>query len=162
MSQVRICRPDREMDCDSDARVRSAVTVYLPSITFQCPPLSGPIRVNFPVDLNSCVARSMVRSDFPSRVAISGIESSGASFSRSRTFPDVLPKRLRRIVLPNVAFQFKGTFKSAGRTKRFVSLFQVGREHIFDPFHEGADSARQVAPMRYYQGDVERLMLKIC
>jgi len=41
--------------------------VYLPSITFQCPPLSGPIRVNFPVDLNSRVARSMVRSDFPSR-----------------------------------------------------------------------------------------------
>ena len=28
------------------------------------------------------------------------------------------------------------------------------REHIFDPFHECADSARQVAPMRYYQGDV--------
>ena len=165
MSQVRICHPDREMDCDCDARVRSAVTVYLPSITFQCPPLSGPIRVNFPVDLNSCVARSMVRSDFPSRVAISGIESSGASFSRSRTFPDVfpdvLPKRLRRIVLPNVAFQFKGTFKSAGRTKRFVSLFQVGREHIFDPFHECADPARQVAPMRYYQGDVERLALKL-
>ena len=111
----------------------------------------------------------MVRSDFPSRVAISGIESSGASFSRSRTFPDVfpdifpdvLPKRLRRIVLPNVAFQFKGIFKSAGRTKRFVSLFQVGREHIFDPFHEGADSTREVAPMRYYQGDVERFVLKI-
>jgi hypothetical protein len=103
----------------------------------------------------------MVRSDFPSRVAISGIESSGASFCRSRTFPDVLPKRLRRIVLPNVAFQFKGIFKSAGRTKRFVSLFQVGREHIFDPFHEGADSTREVAPMRYYQGDVERFVLKI-
>jgi hypothetical protein len=48
-----------------------------------------------------------------------------------------------------------------GRTKRFVSLFQVGREHLFDPFHECANSARQVAPMRYDQGDVERLMLKI-
>ena len=48
-----------------------------------------------------------------------------------------------------------------GRTKRFVSLFQIGREHIFDPFHECADSARQVAPMRYDQGDDERLVLKI-
>jgi hypothetical protein len=36
--------------------------------------------------------------------------------------------------------------------KRFVSLFQVGREHIFDPFHECADSARQIAPMRYDEG----------
>jgi hypothetical protein len=44
---------------------------------------------------------------------------------------------------------------------RDVELFQVGREHIFDPFHECADSARQVAPMRYYEGDVERLVLKI-
>jgi hypothetical protein len=47
------------------------------------------------------------------------------------------------------------------RTKRFVSLFQIRRQHIFDPFHECADSARQVAPMRYHQGDVERLVLKI-
>ena len=36
--------------------------------------------------------------------------------------------------------------------KRLVSLFQVGREHIFDPFHECADSARQIAPMRYDEG----------
>ena len=43
-----------------------------------------------------------------------------------------------------------------GRTKWFVSLFQVGREHIFDPFHECADSARQVAPMRYYEGHGKR------
>ena len=40
-------------------------------------------------------------------------------------------------------------------------VFQVGREHIFDPFHECADPARQVAPMRYYQGDVERPVPKI-
>ncbi len=43
----------------------------------------------------------------------------------------------------------------------FVSLFQIGRENVFDPFHEGADSARQVTPMRDYQGDDERLVLKI-
>ena len=54
-----------------------------------------------------------------------------------------------------------GNVDFEGRTKRFVSLFQVGREHIFDPFHECADSARQVAPMRYYQGHVERLVPKI-
>ena len=62
-----------------------------PSVTFQCPPLSGPTRVNLPADLNSRVARSMVRSDFPSRVATSGIESSGFSLSNCRTFPDVFP-----------------------------------------------------------------------
>ena len=28
-----------------------------------------------------------------------------------------------------------------GRTKMFVSLFQIRRQHIFDPFHECADSA---------------------
>jgi hypothetical protein len=42
-----------------------------------------------------------------------------------------------------------------------VSLFQVGREHIFDPFHECADSARQVAPMRYYQGHGEGPATKV-
>jgi hypothetical protein len=26
----------------------------------------------------------------------------------------------------------------------FVSLFQIRRQHIFDPFHECADSARQI------------------
>jgi hypothetical protein len=36
-----------------------------------------------------------------------------------------------------------------GRTKRLSSLFKVGREDIFDPFHECADSARQIAPMGY-------------
>jgi hypothetical protein len=48
-----------------------------------------------------------------------------------------------------------------GRTKRFVSLFYIGREYIFDPFHECADTARQVAPMRYYQGYGERPVMKI-
>jgi hypothetical protein len=33
-----------------------------------------------------------------------------------------------------------------------VSLFQIRRQHIFDPFHEGADSARQIAPMCYDEG----------
>ena len=43
------------------------------------------------------------------------------------------------------------------RTSQFVSLFEVGREHIFDPFHECADSARQIAPMCHYQGDLEQI-----
>jgi hypothetical protein len=48
-----------------------------------------------------------------------------------------------------------------GRTKRFVSLFYIGREHIFDPFHECADSARQIAPMCDYEGHRERPATKI-
>ena len=43
----------------------------------------------------------------------------------------------------------------------FVSLFEVGREHIFDPFHECADSARQIAPMCYDEGHGERPATKI-
>ena len=43
-----------------------------------------------------------------------------------------------------------------GRTKMFVSLFQIRRQHIFDPFHECADSARQIAPMCYDEGHGER------
>jgi hypothetical protein len=43
----------------------------------------------------------------------------------------------------------------------FVSLFHIGREHIFDPFHERADSARQVAPMRDDEGHGERPATKI-
>ncbi len=43
----------------------------------------------------------------------------------------------------------------------FVSLFQVGREHIFDPFHECADAARQIAPMCYDEGHGERPATKI-
>lgn len=31
----------------------------------------------------------------------------------------------------------------------FVSLFQIRRQHIFDPFHECADPAGQIAPMCY-------------
>jgi hypothetical protein len=46
-------------------------------------------------------------------------------------------------------------------TDGFVSLFQIRRQHIFDPFHECADTARQVAPMRYYQGHGERPATKI-
>src|SRR5271154_6329070 len=42
-----------------------------------------------------------------------------------------------------------------------VSLFQIRRQHIFDPFHECADSARQIAPMCYDEGDGERPATKI-
>ena len=48
-----------------------------------------------------------------------------------------------------------------GRTKWFVSLFQIRRQHIFDPFHECADPARQIAPVCYDQGHVERPATKI-
>src|SRR5579859_3792365 len=36
--------------------------------------------------------------------------------------------------------------------RMFVSLFQIRRQHLFDPFHECADSARQIAPMCYDEG----------
>ena len=55
--------------------------------------------------------------------------------------------------LPNDDFE--------GRTKMFVSLFQIRRQHIFDPFHECADSARQIAPMCYDEGHGERPATKI-
>ena len=42
-----------------------------------------------------------------------------------------------------------------------VSLFQIRRQHIFDPFHECADSARQIAPMCYDEGHGERPATKI-
>jgi hypothetical protein len=48
-----------------------------------------------------------------------------------------------------------------GRTKMFVSLFQIRCQHIFDPFHECADSARQIAPMCYDEGHGERPATKI-
>jgi hypothetical protein len=38
----------------------------------------------------------------------------------------------------------------------FVSLFQIRLQHIFDPFHEYADPARQIAPMCYDQGHGDR------
>jgi hypothetical protein len=43
----------------------------------------------------------------------------------------------------------------------FVALFQIRRQHIFDPFHECADSARQIAPMCYDERHGERLAAKI-
>ena len=43
----------------------------------------------------------------------------------------------------------------------FVSLFQMRRQHIFDPFHECADSARQIAPMGYDEGHRDRPTTKI-
>ena len=52
-------------------------------------------------------------------------------------------------------------FNFEGRTKMFVSLFQIRRQHIFDPFHECADSARQIAPMCYDEGHGERPATKI-
>jgi hypothetical protein len=48
-----------------------------------------------------------------------------------------------------------------GRTKMFVSLFQIRRQHIFDPFHERADPARQIASMCYDEGHGERPTTKI-
>jgi hypothetical protein len=48
-----------------------------------------------------------------------------------------------------------------GRTKMYVSLFQIRRQHIFDPFHECADSARQIASMCYDEGHGERPAMKI-
>ena len=42
-----------------------------------------------------------------------------------------------------------------------VSLFQIRRQHLFDPFHECADSARQIAPMCYDEGHGERPATKI-
>src|ERR1700732_4158098 len=43
----------------------------------------------------------------------------------------------------------------------FVSLFQIRRQHMFDPFHECADSARQIAPVCYDEGHGERPATKI-
>ena len=43
----------------------------------------------------------------------------------------------------------------------FMSLFQIRRQHFFDPFHECPDSARQIASMGYHEGYVERLATKI-
>jgi hypothetical protein len=50
---------------------------------------------------------------------------------------------------------FRMLISRAGR-KMFVSLFQMRRQHIFDPFHECADSARQIAPMCDDEGHGER------
>jgi hypothetical protein len=48
-----------------------------------------------------------------------------------------------------------------GRTKIFASLFQIRREHTFDPFLECPDSARQIAPMCDDEGHGERPATKI-
>ena len=68
---------------------------------------------------------------------------------RSRNPAVIRPTDLTR----NVDFE--------GRAKRIVSLFQIRRQHIFDPFHECADSARQIAPMCYDEGHGERPAMKI-
>jgi hypothetical protein len=47
------------------------------------------------------------------------------------------------------------------RRKMFVSLFQIRRQNIFDPFHECTDSARQIAPMCYDKGNGERPATKV-
>ena len=46
-------------------------------------------------------------------------------------------------------------------TDRFVSLFQIRAQHVFDPFHECADPARQIVPMGYDEGHGERPATKI-
>lgn len=43
----------------------------------------------------------------------------------------------------------------------FISLFQIRRQHLSHPFHECADSARQIAPMCYDKGHRERPATKI-
>jgi hypothetical protein len=42
-----------------------------------------------------------------------------------------------------------------------VSLFQIRRQHLFDPFHECADAARQIASMCHDEGHGERAATKI-
>lgn len=42
-----------------------------------------------------------------------------------------------------------------------ASLFDIRRQHIFDPFHECAHSARQIATMCYDERRGERLATKI-
>ena len=63
------------------------------------------------------------------------------------------PTADRHTQLQNVDFE--------GRTKMFVSLFQIRRQHIFDPFHECANPARQIAPMCDDEGHGERPATKI-
>jgi hypothetical protein len=65
----------------------------------------------------------------------------GPSAARSLTQGTALQNQPPQTQLQNVDFE--------GRTKVFVSLFQIRRQHIFDPFHECTDSARQIAPMCY-------------
>jgi hypothetical protein len=73
---------------------------------------------------------------------------------RAATTSEVVAKNRRtRTSIQNADFQ--------RTTKRFVSLFKVRREHIFDPFHECADSAGEVAPMRYYEGHGKRAATKV-
>ena len=43
----------------------------------------------------------------------------------------------------------------------FVALFQMRLQHLFDPFHECADSARQIAAMCHDEGHGERPAMKI-
>ena len=43
----------------------------------------------------------------------------------------------------------------------FVSLFQIRRQYLFDPFHECADPTRQIAPMGDDEGHGERPAAKI-
>ena len=38
----------------------------------------------------------------------------------------------------------------------FESLFQIRRQHSFNPFHECADTVRQIAPMCYDKGYGDR------
>lgn len=41
------------------------------------------------------------------------------------------------------------------------ALFQMRRQHLCDPFHEGADAARQIAPMRHDESHGERPATKV-
>jgi hypothetical protein len=78
--------------------------------------------------------------------------STGNCYVRSTSTPAARVRKYR---------SFPAEWRIEGRTKRFVSLFQIRRQHIFDPFHECADSARQIAPMCYDEGHGERPATKI-
>ena len=48
-----------------------------------------------------------------------------------------------------------------GSDEDVVSLFQMRLQYIFEPIHECADAARQIAPMCDDEGDGERPAPKI-
>ncbi len=91
----------------------------------------------------------------------------------SRTVRALIGKRLRQAVEGPLRL-LSALCGRSGSLRRFrkaairrvgslcaKGLFQIRRQHIFDPFHECADSARQIAPMCYDEGHGERPATKI-
>jgi hypothetical protein len=64
-------------------------------------------------------------------------------------------------ILPTSGLKLLPPLTSRAERRNFVSLFKIRREYTFDPFHECADSARQIAPMCYDEGHGERPATKI-